>query len=161
MESEMTDTMTAEDMVAHCGRALSEAHRAASDLDSVIRVEKVQACDAIDLRFKDQRSKLHAVVSAAYAAERDAMDRLSDHPWTGKRVYKDIDVGRWGRMQIVRTEGVVETRRSTTVFPVNQANWRIPAIGKGFVRLLKKDGTAGSKIDELGPRWKLIEEEAK
>lgn len=161
--TEDVDGDVGKDRIALCESAEGDARRAANALEETIRAEKDRASSEINKRFAGQRAALSAAVSDARAATIDAKNALPDHPWTGKRVYKERDVGSWGRKQIERLEGIVETRRSTTSFALN-AKYGIPRIGEGFVRLNKKDGSTGAKFDSLSSGWnadefwKLVEE---
>lgn len=155
--------MTGATPVEQAEDAARAARKALGDLDAEIRAEKVRAKAEIDNRYSNQRG---ALLDDVRSAEREliaARDRLPDHPWTGKRVYKiEKEYARWSSQVISKTrvEGIVETRRSDTVFPANK-RWGLPAIGEGFVRLLKRDGTPGTKIDSLTgykSEWLLAEE---
>lgn len=144
--------------------AAKAARLALEKLDTEIRAEKAKAAAEIDKRYGNQRAAALDDVSATGRALVAAKDSLPDHPWTGKRVYKIERVyERWSSRvrSEIRHEGVVETRRSATTLPAKQ-RWGLPQLGEGFVRLLKKDGTPGAKIDSLsGYRsdWKLSEEQ--
>jgi len=111
----------------------------------------------VDLGLPAADKALHDA-SSSYVA---ALDAKPDHEWTGKRVHADRSVGPGYFARKERIFGVVETRRSDTVFPSNAASYSLPAIGEGFVRILKKDGTPGSKFDRMGNwnSWKLCDGE--
>jgi hypothetical protein len=140
--------------------------RAMRAMDAILgrkREEKRLAEAGLNERFREELASAFEVLSEARAELRDAKDRLPDHPWAGKRVFRMALQGpSYLRRPAKRIEGIVETRRSTTEFPGNTASYRKPQIGQGFVRLLKNDGTPGAKFELLGHHgeWKLVDEAA-
>lgn len=142
--------------------AADVSRRLLRDVDTAIREAKQQAAKEVDERFRAQREAAVQKVIAAERDVRDAKDRLPDHAWTGRRVFKMEATGpSWSR-ETKRVDGVVEMRRSSTPFPGNAADYSLPALGEAFVRLVKKDGTPGLQFARLHSHrgWKLVEAEA-
>jgi hypothetical protein len=136
------------------------AVQALRELEEAIRVEKRDAMALIDAKHSDELRRLKGQRSAARRAVIAAKDaHLPDHPWSGKRVHKMKRVGslRHGREE--RIEGVVETVRSSTEFPLNTASYSKPRQGKAIVRLLTTKGAVGLRFEKLDRgAWKLVEE---
>lgn len=149
--------------VEECQAAYDAARKQERDVEADIRREADEAARQVRERRRSELSAAQAIRHACEVDLRDAKDRVPDHPWTGKRVYRmELERGSWAR-NYHRIEGVVEMRRSDTVFPSNLGVYSIPAMGEPFVRLLNKDGKPGLKIisrDSGSLRdWKLVEEE--
>lgn len=142
-----------------CEAAYDDAVRREKEVENNIKKEAREAAREVEER---RASELSAVRQARTAVQRDllaAKDRLPDHEWTGKRVYKMMSRGGF-RREPVRVDGIVETVRSTTVWPDNISRYRMIAIGKPLVRLLKADGKPGVKFEEMNGEhhgWKLVE----
>lgn len=142
--------------------AAREAQQRFDEIEARRRVALRKAEAEINAALEPERQAARDEINAAQRALAVAMDRTPDHPWTGKRVYRTEPQGRsWERLPDKQIEGVVETRRSNTQFPLNAADYRLPSIGSGFVRLLNKDGKPGLKFEELQRswnQWKLADE---
>ena len=145
-----------------------EAERIArAKVDGVVRQCR-EECEAAERKVKERwaslmdeaRDNLRQAVVARVAAE----DATADHPWTGKKVFRMEAQGRsYQRLPDKRIDGIVETYRSTTKLPENSARWRLPSIGQPIVRLLRKDGSPGLKVEVFSRayrEWKLAEEES-
>jgi len=130
-------------------------------LEASIREEKRRAEAAINEKHGAALAEARAAVSEAEANVRAAKDRLPEHPWAGKRVYRmEPQTNYWGRrIAEKRVEGVVETMRSCTPIPANTPDWKRPRLGDGFVRFLKADGSPGSRFEPVHnwAAWKLAE----
>lgn len=141
--------------------ALKTAREDRDALEKLVRTLKQNAEDEINERYRAQRQAAVALINAATKVFQEAQDLQEAHPWTGRRVFARKVLGSAWSQKYERVEGVVETRRSTTVFPVNTADYRLPSIGEGFVRLVKKDGALGTKFDRLNSDWRLIDPDLK
>lgn len=142
--------------------AVEAADRARRAVEREIRDAEEAAKAAIRAQFDARLKAAWEGVNDARAALVAAQDQTPDHPWTGKRVFRMEQRGRvWERRTPIRIEGIVETVRSTTVFPENTAQWRCPGIGQPIVRLLKKDGSPSKRFEEMSRHtsWKLAEAE--
>jgi hypothetical protein len=152
-----------EEAIEQAEAAVVAARKRLNEIDAQIRQEVEKATSQIKTLFA---AELQVAFLAVQGCERNltaAKDRLPDHPWTGKRVFRMKSVGRfWERRPPVRIEGIVETMRSTTTLPGNTASYSRPALGAGFARLLKKDGTPGLQFESFGRNdgWKLVDEAA-
>lgn len=92
------------------------------------------------------RLALREAVAARIAVE----DGLPSHEWEGRKVRRTAPQGRaFERLPDRIIEGVVETFRSTTPLPGNTPTYRRPQIGSPIVRLLRADGSLGSKFEPL------------
>lgn len=131
------------------------------DIELAKREVEARHAEAIEVA----RHALHAATSAHRASE----DVLAAHPWEGKRVYRMERVHGvyWSSRPVpsVRVEGIFEVYRSNTLLPETWSKWRMPEIGQCLVRLAKKDGKPGKKIelisviDKNNAGWLLVEEE--
>lgn len=137
---------------------LREAERASDDLASEVRAEIEAATAEIKARFHDRTDAAWRAKYAAYNAVLAAKDRTPDHPWTGKRVFRMGRDGGVGSRALKRIEGVVEMRRTATAFPANTARYSLPSMGQAFVRLLKADGTPGTRFSQHIQDWKLVDD---
>lgn len=147
-------------------RAHSTAEQALRELNQGIAAEQRAAALVIAERHADEVAVARRALEAARRALIAAKDATPDHPMTGKAVYQMVETRRYSfdASRLVRVDGIVETRRSTTAFPGNTADYRLPRMGDGFVRLLKKDGTPGTKFERLESYsgkllWSLVEEQ--
>lgn len=146
--------------------ALDAARKLLQAHELEVRLEKVRVTAEVVARFSNQTADLTESVRAAEERLRAAKDALPDHPWTGKRVYREEK--QYARFSsrvtgVERIEGVVEMRRTGTVLPGGQL-WGLPQLGEAFVRLAKKDGSLGLKVEDLERRhrhdqWRLVKEE--
>lgn len=109
-----------------------------------------------DARFSLGIEAAREGVKVAIVARMAAENQLPPHEWDGRRVFRMRNVGRGYGPQYVREEGVVETRYHSTVFPANVGSYSMPRLGEGFVRLIKKNGTVGSKFAGLRD-WQLAD----
>lgn len=138
--------------VEEAAAAVSLARRALETVTTVAKQEAEAARAAVMQRHAELIGAKSAALIQAELALREAKDRLPDHPWAGKRVFRmEPPRGRsWevrGRPE-VRVDGIVEMRRSDTVFAANK-RWGLPEIGRPFVRLLNKAGKPGLSFDVL------------
>jgi hypothetical protein len=138
-------------------------------------VRALEAAQAEEIKaVKDKHSDgIWAAKKALGQAElalKEAVSNAASHPWEGKKVYRSIPIyaSKWSSKQTgtKRVYGVVEVFRLGTVFADNTSSWSRPSLGNAFVRLLKKDGTPGVKIDrdrgyggQIANCWHLAEEE--
>jgi len=134
-------------------------------IEDVIRGEIRAATDAIQAKHAGALRDANLVYSQAKRALTAAKDATPDHPWTGKRVFREETIRhRWSTTvaRVDRFEGIVETFRSTTSTPANMSAWGRPEIGTPIVRLLKKDGSPGVKFEIMREHkaWKLVDETA-
>lgn len=145
---------------------LASARDAAKQAAATLRAQRKAEIEAATLKINaDYRDRITAADNAEWAAEKaftDARSAAASHEWEGKKVTRMDRKYRgsraWNRAyEEVPIYGVVEVTRSGTNFAENLANWRRPALGVAFVRLLKKDGTPGMKIENLNTSWKLAE----
>lgn len=137
--------------------AMTAAKAAHDELLDKVRKEADEARAAVWAKYQDELDKLNVIRCDAEQAVREAKNRMPDHEWTGKRVYRMVNRAYGYRTNMVREYGIVETRRIETKFPYNTADYRMPSLGDGFVRLLKKDNTVGSKFDSMYG-WTLDDE---
>lgn len=141
--------------------ALDKAVKARTALERKISDERRAAMAAVDAAHDVELRQARSAEYAARTALDAVKDRQPDHPLVGRRVFM-VKAKRYGSVG-VRTEGVVEMCRTTTVFPANAASYSIPSLGKPFVRHLKADGTPGMKFekfnynDDLPHPWKLAD----
>lgn len=153
----MTDTTKLESAVA-------AARLAVKELESARDAELMQ----VRMKHSAAISAATSALSKAEWAVKEAISAGGAHPWEGKKVFysKPVFASRWSSRQTgtERIYGVVEVCRVGTQFADNVSSWGRPGLGKPFVRLLKKDGTTGLKIDrdtrygELRG-WQLADEE--
>lgn len=136
--------------------AEGEARRDLNDLENRIRQDVADAARVVRDRYAAERAAAVLRLNEASKAIRDIQNAAPDHPWTGKRVVKEVDRGRWGQVQIERTLGIVETRRIDSKFPAN-VQYGLPLLGAGFVRLLNTKGQPGLRFDDRLRDWKLVE----
>lgn len=113
----------------------------------------VAARDEIQERYADR-------MAGARLAERDAATALQvaenaavkPHEWDGKRVVRDEHRGtEWGRSLGIGKNafrGVVFTYKHGDDLG-NVRSYNLPHPGTAMVRLLKKDGTVGKKVQKL------------
>lgn len=139
------------------------ANAESTRIQRVVNEEIAATTVAIQARHRQAIDAVKAQIVAAREAMRLAKDALPDHPWNGKRVFKHAAApgrGSWNR-QTIRLEGIVETVRSHTEFPLNTASYSRPMIGKPLVRLLAKNGKLGRRFETMNGDhhgWKLVEE---
>lgn len=149
----MTD-MPIVDSVDHSA-LIGAADRRVREVERFIR-------DEIEAASKAIRERYALPLRNARQARSNAIDALNDaaiiegqsHPMLGKRVLRTIRNGRWGRGPASDQFGVVEMFSRESVLPDNFPIWRHPNMGAPIVRILKKDGTPGVKIEKLTAEWK-------
>ncbi|PYJ10785.1 MAG: hypothetical protein DMF06_05110 [Verrucomicrobia bacterium] len=148
------------DKLAELRAASSAAHKAQKDAETARDREIYEAKQRI---VEAHASNIYALQKAKWEADealRQYQSETASHPWEGKRVnHKWKSSG--GRVS-PPVAGVVEVRRVGTEFPGNTAKWRIPDMGKPFVRMLKKDGSPSLKFEAFGTgdNWVLAEGES-
>lgn len=140
--------------------ASAQAHASLNQLTTEIYREKQRAEQEVIDRHAADLAARRAIAAACERDLRAAKDReLPAHEWEGKKVWHVARRGSaWNRIE-VRVEGVVETMRTTTRLPNNTPSWREPPLGYPFVRLLKADGTPGTKFMSFNQdyqQWKLV-----
>lgn len=140
--------------------AYFRASKAVRALEDEVSAEKRAATDRIDRQYEQSLFAAKEVAHHAAEALRAARNADEpDHPWSGKKVYRMVNVGRSFAPRMVREDGLVETWRITSERPANWSGWRIPPIGQAVVRPLKKDGTPSARFERLDSCWKLTEGE--
>lgn len=101
---------------------------------------------------------LSAAYRAAEAAEIAEIERTAndtaEYP-IGTKMKAIINKYRYNETTIY---GIFEVVTSTTEFANNLGKWSRPSIGRGIVRLLKKDGTPSKRIDTWLSNWTPIDE---
>ena len=133
---------------------------AVSDMESVIEAEIRAATAAI-------RDKHRAALNIARDQWSAALGELDDlkimesnrDNRIGMKVSKKVrkDRSLWSRSEAMETiYGIMEVRSPETRFPDNMRY--LPSMGSKFVRLMKKDGTVGMRIDERFTNWTVVED---
>ena len=144
---------------------IEEMEKAVRESKDKLRAVKKQRDDELDAaqreinaRWQPALDEAARQVNLAERHLREAVSATATHPWEGKRVvgHKWVTSGFSGRHETAY--GIVEVRRVDTLFADNLASYKRPAIGEAFVRLLKKDGTPGMKIDTNLNAGKLEED---
>ncbi|KAK0332810.1 hypothetical protein LTR94_023422 [Friedmanniomyces endolithicus] len=123
------------------------AERALYDLKTEVR-EAVRAVEAsFEARLRVAREAISQAESAIQLAENEA---VKPHEWTGLKVTRrEYETRRWGNGRTGKVTdyfGVVFTYRNGD--PLARGMGYCPA-GTAIVRLLKKDGTPGLKMERL------------
>lgn len=144
--------------------AVRAARHALATVTDAIDAEVAAAKAAIVAAHATARRAADDALFAANAALREANDRTPDHPWTGRRVFKLARApgqAAWERHPaMIRVEGMVETVRSSTEFPLNTSRYSRPNVGSAIVRPLTKSGQPGIRFETLHSSyhgWKLAE----
>lgn len=132
--------------------AASEAHSEVSnEVSSLARDAAFKAEWKVRGEHKDRLDALAKTKRDARLAYEAARDAAAKHPWEGKRVRREVEVGRRFNRKTVEEFGVVEVRRADSEFPQGQS-LGLPTMGEAFVRLEKKDGTTGLRFADLHRR---------
>lgn len=108
----------------------------------------------VKMLFGDKLNAAAQTLSAAVKACEDEAERVA---MTGEHLQYPVGTKlfewkteRWGRvMRKTGKVGVTEIFTRESVVAGNVPSYRVPAIGKEIIRLLKKDGTPSSKFDLL------------
>jgi hypothetical protein len=148
---------------------LKAAIAAASANVAALEAAQAEEIKAVKDKHGDGIWAAKKALGKAELALKEATSNAASHPWEGKKVYRTEPVfaSQWSGKQVgtKRIYGVVEVCRLDTAFADNTSSWGRPSLGNSFVRLLKKDGTPGVKIDRdsrYGGQlagWQLAEEE--
>lgn len=119
------------------------------------KTDAVRAVEAVHNPIIDRlRRALNDAKAATLAAESAV---TPDHAWEGRRVFcEKRRYSSWGSAASTqRLDGVVFTYRPGIDLGTGH-KWSSPSVGDPFVRLLKKDGSPGSKTIALNREdWKL------
>ena len=139
--------------IADLEQAYQEAAARVSEIERNISAEIVAARNAINEKWA---AELHAASrakgDAVRAVEAAKVEAGASHPLNGKRVTKTERQWRGGGYEHVQVFGVVEIFSRQTERPANM-RYGLPSLGSPIVRLLKKDGKPGTKIEKLTPAW--------
>lgn len=146
--------MSATEAIDHKA-AVEAAERAVRDVERLISAEVSAARQAVEAKYEGALSDARRERARATAAKEAAdIAAAQTHPLAGKRVQRKVRKSGWSR-DLVDQLGVVEIFTRESAVPLNQRYMR-QSIGDPIVRLLKKDGTPGLKIERLSPEWKAV-----
>ena len=137
-------------------KAKREYEKAKSDIDDMAKA----AADQVRKLNAGRLLELETAANAALAAYNHVASLAASHPWEGKEVGRP----RPGRMGW--EFGVVEVRRLGTKFAEHTPDWRMPRMGKPFVRGLLKSGRPALKVLHFGDNiagvelygWQLVDD---
>jgi hypothetical protein len=164
----MTDTKPEPTDAEKAVQAALDVRRDASKALYAVKKEREKAIDdatvTITAVYADRVAAANKDMSMASAALKAAENAaVTTHEWEGKRVVRDVrNTSHWGRTVSVdkdAVKGVVFTYRHGDDTGT-LSRWRLPEPGQVMVRLTKKDGTPGKKIEsfkEANPleAWRL------
>lgn len=136
-----------------------DSQSAVSVMESEIEAEIRAASTAIREKHRatlniacDKRAAALGEVDDLKVSEATRDNRLGAK--VSMKVRKDRNI--WSRSEVMETiYGIVEVRTVETRFPENMGY--LPAIGSLFVRLMKKNGTVGIRIDDRISEWTVVE----
>jgi hypothetical protein len=136
--------------------AEKEVDRIKDEIRAAIRA----ATDAIHEANRDRLHDANVACSAAQRALDDARvaEMAAKNPMIGKKMQKTTTrfVNRWSSKQETETTfGILEMRVAETRFPLNM-RYGLPLIGSLFIRICKKDGSVGSRVDTAYRAWEEV-----
>jgi hypothetical protein len=124
-------------------------------LDGVIREEKNAVID----KYSDARYEILRKQGAAKQALQDAETAaVVPHKYEGEKVFQQLPHRSWEHPKDP-IFGVIQTYTPDMPLPDNMAGYMKPRIGETVVRLLKKNGEPGLKINRLSAArrgWTLV-----
>jgi hypothetical protein len=112
--------------------------------------------------FSERLNAAQREATAAASAYETALRTEKEsktHPWEGKKVTRKMNKRIRYNLTEVDVFGIVEVRRTGTIFAENVAWHMKPDYGQVFVRLLKADGKPGLMIEKLTDKWTLADEQ--
>ena len=123
---------------------------------SALRREAIQeATEKIDASLADEAAEVKKLRDELHEVEKLVMDtRVSE---SSKKGYQRGDV-KWPvgtKLQKNGKYGILEVYGPDTLLPEKLSSWKVPSFGGFFVRIYKKDGTPGIRIDESVYGWEL------
>jgi len=118
--------------------------------------EVLAATRRIHAEWNDRVRQVMEARANANRALSEAQAAAGSHPWEGKRVRRAVKKWRSYHNETIEQTGIVEIRRLDTVMPAGQ-RYGLPDMGEWFVRLTKKDGTPGTRIETEKTGWQLEE----
>lgn len=152
--------MATQEIVDQASEARAAAEHDARLLEREHNRAITEATRKIDEEYRPRREAAKAKVHAAQKAYEGAKIAFeSNHPLVGKKVVKleTIHTVQWSRHNTgekVEVYGQVEvlTEEARASLPANN-RYGIPDVGDLVVRLYKKDGDLGAKVDRFSTKW--------
>jgi hypothetical protein len=137
-------------------KAQRERIRAEREVDDMAKA----AADQVRKLNAGRLLELGHAADAALAAYNHVASLAASHPWEGKKVWRK----KWSHSS--KEFGVVEVRRLDTKFAEHTPDWRMPGMGKPFVRGLLKSGRPALKVLHYGENingvalsgWQLVDD---